>query len=109
MDRDYWKRSIKKWFAPYKSNDSNLFGKNDGEHLFSGREVGGSNSGCELRRIRVWVTSHQQGPTFEKGTHLQSFDGNILYIGDDDNLVLFDAAMSPTLIPWFTVRFIEVW
>ena len=39
---------------------------------------------------------------------LHDFYGKILVIGDEDNLVLLDESRAPRLIPWFTIRFVEV-
>ena len=112
MDRDYWRRSIRKWFKPYKYDNSNRkkpeSTEEEAAEYYGGVEKDGTyKKEGDLRGIRVWVASrHLKGDVDEAPLH--SFYGNILAIGDDDNLDLFDSTRAPTLIPWFTVRFIEV-
>ena len=107
MDRDYWRRSIKRWFKPHRLTDQNEACESQEEYS-GGEKEDRSNPKRALRGIRVWVAAHRPGGRFEEEDRLHSFYGNILVIGEDDNLVLLDESRAPTLIPWFTVRYIEV-
>jgi len=101
MDRDYWTRSIRKWFQPYQpqSND------NVAKSYFGGTKKNKAGED-ELRSIRVWVGTRRSRHFDEESLH--SFYGKILVLGDEDNLVLMDESRAPIIIPRFTIRFVEV-
>ena len=102
MDRDHWTRSIRKWFQPYHP-DSN---ENTGKQYYGGVKKGKAGEDEGLHAIRVWIGARRTRHFEEEFLH--NFYGKILVIGDEDNLVLLDETRAPIIIPWFTIRFIEV-
>ena len=55
MDRDYWTRSIRKWFQPYNP-DSN---ENVGKQYYGGVKKGKTGEDEGLRSIRVRVAARR--------------------------------------------------
>jgi hypothetical protein len=102
MDRDYWTRSIRKWFQPYHPDGN----ENVAKQYYAGAKKSKSREDEGLRSIRVWIGARR--PRHFEEEFLHSFYGKILVLGDEDNLVLLDETRAPILIPWFTIRFVEV-
>jgi len=102
MDRDYWTRSIRKWFKPYHPESNDYIAK----QYYGGEKKSKTGEDEGLRSIRVWVAARRSRHFDEEILH--SFYGKILVIGDDDNPILVDETRAPIIIPWFTIRFVEV-
>jgi hypothetical protein len=80
----------------------------DNNEYYNGRGKIDENGTAELRVISVYVASSIRGLKDEVAhENIHMFEGTILNIGDDDNLILrYSDRRVFTLIPWNTIRFI---
>jgi hypothetical protein len=101
IERDYWIRIIRKFQPYYPDSNDNI-----AKQYYGGVKKEKTGEDEALRVIRVWVAARQNRHFDEEFLH--SFYGKIHVTSDDDNLVSPDETRAPILIPWFTVRIVEV-